>query len=1112
MTQHKHCMHKRNPLCAAMVLLFGSAFFPTHAASTDIANIPMAVSNMVTPNVLVVYDNSQSMDAYMNGTLVSGNDPTTRGNIGRQVMRTAIGTYRNAFNWGLMTYGMTGAPGLYNTYAYYLGSNTGMVFTDDCSGYVAGNPPTVGVSATNGNRRCIANPQPFVGGNYVTYDKTGDDADIQDVLYTTGVYTGLWGLTAGAGTSYNMYTQHKVASGNSWSAGAFTGSLGTWGFTPTDAGFLSSNPPMTRQVYSPRGWGYNQDITGSGKLDEQVSVDSAAHYNTLIAKLANETNGATGEIKNGALFTPLRGTLQSAKTYYSTSLSGKTSPVGYACQQNFVMLVTDGLPTGDTAGNLYSAADRGNTCTWNTTSNNCTTGTFGTAATDAITAANNLRTTTVSGFTSTNKDGTGSITGKYDVQTYVVALGDTVANANALSVMNAMAYNGGTDLAIPANNATAFANAIQHISDDITAKVGSAAAVAVANAHVTSSDNASYASSYNSGTWTGDLDSNAIDVNTGIPSTTSLWTAGKASTQLDLRTSANRFIATSTDTAGACGANCGVQFQPVTAATATKLSAAQQTSLNTPSTTDGAAVLAYLRGDRTGETTTYRARAHLLSDMVNGEPVVVAAPSATYADSGYNAFKSTNSSRTRMLFQGANDGMLHAFVATTGAESWAYIPNLVMGTLNNLSHKTGFTHKYYVDGTPEFGDVDFNNIDGNTSGGDWRTILVGGLGKGGRGYYALDISTPTATSEIDVKNKVLWEFPNSIASSTARATAVLNMGYSFGKPILVKTAAKGWVALVTSGYNNGTNPGDSGGDGVGHLYVINPKTGDLIKDIPTAGCATTPATSPCGLAQISTLLPISGNTVDYVYGGDLRGNLWRFDFTGGSSASWTVAKFTTLVDSVGTYQPITTAPALSLVDGQRMVQVGTGQYLGDTDVTGTSGANSAASQTQTLYGLQDLLVALPTPLRTNLQQQTYTTSGGQRTFTNNPVGYPTVKGWYVDLGAGERINTQCGIALDNVVCTSNTPSATKCQPGGSSWQYVLNSKTGGRANRDPNTFSGTFLGTVLASRPVIVTNASGQQFSIVRKSDATDSVTKLPPPPVPTLSTFKRTSWRQIFQ
>lgn len=1083
-------------LAATSALILGQPLTMAHAASTDIANVPMAVSNSVTPNVLVIYDNSESMDAYMNGTLVSGNDPNTRGNIGRSVMRDAIATYRTAFNWGLMTYGMKTSPYLLNTYAYYLGSDLGMVFTDDCVGYVAGNPPTPGNSATNGSRRCVANPQPFTGGNYVTYDKTGDDGDILDVLYISSVYTGLWGLTAGTGTSYNIYTAHDTAAGDSWLPSAFSGSQGTWSFTPTDAGYLSANPPITRQLYTPRGWGYYADITGSGKLNEPVKVDSSSHYNNLQALLASETNSGTGEVKNGAVFTPLKGTLDSAKTYFSTTYQSQSSPIAYSCQQNFVMLVTDGLPTGKTDGTLYSAADRTNTYVapdW----------TFGTAATDAISSVTALRTTT-----NANK------ATPYDIQTYVVALGNTVDNANAMAVMNAMANVGGTGTALLATDTTSFQNAVTSITDDITAKTGAAAAVAVANAHVTSTDNASYASSYNSGTWTGDLNAYSIDITTGAPTTTPIWTAS-AQDQIDAKAPSARKIATSVDTAGTTG---GIQFQPTTASTTTKLSTAQQTLLNTPTTTDGASVLAYLRGDRSGETAgTYRKRAHLLADIVNAEPVVVREPSANYADTGYKgattAFKETNASRTRMVYQGANDGMAHAFNAATGAEEWAYIPNLVMANLNNLSQKSSFTHKYYVDGIQVSGDVDFSN-----AGTAWRTILVGGLGKGGRGYYALDVTSPTAADEAAVASKVLWEFPNSVINATKRASAILNTGYSFGKPVIVKTKAEGWVVLVTSGYNNGTNSGDSGGDGLGHLFVLNPKTGDLIKDIPTTGCSATPTSSPCGLAQISAYVEDSDvdNTTDFVYGGDTMGNLWRFDLSTSNKSTWAVSKLAVLKDSGGTKQPITTAPELAniLISGvaTRFVYVGTGQYLGNSDVPGSSSPNSHATQTQTMYGLVDTTTGtLPDPLRASLQQQTFTDSGTTRNVTNTSVDYTTKKGWYVDLpNTGERINTDPALALGALLFTSNIPSTTTCVPGGSSWLNFLDYKTGGLLTGSTETYSGISLGQTLASRPVLIQLPSGKVVALVRQSDATTKNVNVPLPP--SSASGKRVSWREIIQ
>ena len=173
------------------------------------------------------------------------------------------------------------------------------------------------------------------------------------------------------------------------------------------------------------------------------------------------------------------------------------------------------------------------------------------------------------------------------------------------------------------------------------------------------------------------------------------------------------------------------------------------------------------------------------------------------SDPGYDTFKSSTTgrgSRKKMVYQAANDGMLHAFDALTGAEEWAYIPALVLPALNNLTRVSGFTHKYYVDATPAFGDVDFGRTGGTIGTADWRTILVGGLGKGGRGYYALDISTADASdTETGIASKVLWEFPNSATASTA------NIGFSYSRPIIVKTKAQGWVVLVASGYNNGTD-------------------------------------------------------------------------------------------------------------------------------------------------------------------------------------------------------------------------------------------------------------------------------------------------------------------
>ncbi|TXG85813.1 MAG: hypothetical protein E6R10_11065, partial [Rhodocyclaceae bacterium] len=251
----------------------------------------------------------------------------------------------------------------------------------------------------------------------------------------------------------------------------------------------------------------------------------------------------------------------------------------------------------------------------------------------------------------------------------------------------------------------------------------------------------------------------------------------------------------------------------------------------------GANLVNYLRGDRTHEgvetdnTKYFRQRSHVLGDIVNAQVSYVTTPQYSYVDPGYDAFRTSNASRLAMVYVAANDGMLHAFAAkglaatealvTTaanaraaasldptnatkaadaatataaasaaiagdtqiGQEQWAFIPSFVMPNLYRLADKQyRDKHRYYIDSTPIVGDVCTANCS-NAGTAVWKTILVGGLGRGGRGYYALDITDPA-------NPKALWEFSDT------------NMGYSYGPPQIGKLSDGTWVVLLSSGYNN----------------------------------------------------------------------------------------------------------------------------------------------------------------------------------------------------------------------------------------------------------------------------------------------------------------------
>ncbi len=511
--------------------------------------------------------------------------------------------------------------------------------------------------------------------------------------------------------------------------------------------------------------------------------------------------------------------------------------------------------------------------------------------------------------------------------------------------------------------------------------------------------------------------------------------------------------------------------------------------LNTPSAVppDGASVLAYLRGDRSLEGSTYRTRAYLLGDIVSAPPVVMRGAAANFSDPGYASFAASVSSRSGVVFEAANDGMLHAFDAATGAELWSYIPGGVLARLNRLTDPA-YTHEYFVDAAPTIADVEA---------GGWRTLLVGGMRAGGVGYYALDVTSPGPSTETDLAAKVLWEFPNATTSASIRN----NLGLSFGRPILAKTRAYGWVVLVTSGYNN------TSGDGRGHLYVLDPATGALVRDIATsAGTAATPS----GLAHIAAYSadPQRDPLIDFVYGGDLLGNVWRFDLSGATTAAWTVTRLASLVDPAGIPQPITSRPELGLVGSSRVVVVTTGRLLGQPDITDT--------QVQSVYALVDDASATPliaTP-RIALARKTVTIgAGGVRTIPSDLVDLQTYKGWYFDFpGAGERGTTDPILAPGAVVFSTNQPSTTACTT--TSYLYVVGLATGGQmpsANFASGevVWAGKVISNALAAEPVVVEMPGGEMRGLTHASTTSVISTRLP---INATGNVRRITWRKILR
>ena len=70
----------------------------------NLSNVPLFLAPSVKPNLMVILDNSQSMDATMSGKIISGDNSETRSNIARGVLKSVLAANINSFNWGLSTF------------------------------------------------------------------------------------------------------------------------------------------------------------------------------------------------------------------------------------------------------------------------------------------------------------------------------------------------------------------------------------------------------------------------------------------------------------------------------------------------------------------------------------------------------------------------------------------------------------------------------------------------------------------------------------------------------------------------------------------------------------------------------------------------------------------------------------------------------------------------------------------------------------------------------------------------------------------------------------------------------------------------------------------------
>ncbi len=430
--------------------------------------------------------------------------------------------------------------------------------------------------------------------------------------------------------------------------------------------------------------------------------------------------------------------------------------------------------------------------------------------------------------------------------------------------------------------------------------------------------------------------------------------------------------------------------------------------------------IAYLKGDRSLEDSKgsgkLRDRRSPIGDIVNSSPIFV--------------------NETQTLFIGANDGMLHGVNASDGKVLFSYVPaGIDFAALGELSNPD-YGHRFFVDG----------QLDVTTRGqGQGRNLLVGALGRGGKGVFALDVTEPGSMGTSDV----LWD-------QTFQTGGDSDMGYVLAAPIVRESNDGRTIALVPNGIES------ESGRAVLFVYVLG-NNGAIQDTLKLYGGAQTGN----GMMAVNAADLDANGTIDTVYGGDLLGNVWKWDFSGESTASWVNAipgnsPLFTATDASGTPQPITGGFALAREPVTRRVFVsfGTGKFIADSDIP----SEDDTVQTQTLYGLIDEDAAISG--RSQLHERTIPYVGrdsknrAARAFESYSALPETARGWYVDLGVpadtarGERVVTAPTVNGRALWVSTMIPLPGKgCEPQGSGYLNALDVFTGTNPASGGDTFT-----------------------------------------------------------
>jgi type IV pilus assembly protein PilY1 len=541
----------------------------------------------------------------------------------------------------------------------------------------------------------------------------------------------------------------------------------------------------------------------------------------------------------------------------------------------------------------------------------------------------------------------------------------------------------------------------------------------------------------------------------------------------------------------------------------------------------------YLLGDRSREQPAgaFRTRTSAIGDVVNSDPLYIGKANFGNADADYTAFKDT--SNPNVVAMGTNDGAFRLIDGTTGVEKIAFYPQATIENMYKLAD-VNYTHQYYVDGPSAFGHVRASSTS------PWNTVVAASAGAGGKSFFALNASSTNYGS-----SSVLWE-------QNSNSTFGGLIGNITNKPLVAQINDNNVGAVIVG---NGANSTDD----KANLLVINALTGAFIRNCKPSDAANAVGN---GMTSVASLSLNNNGKIDYVYGADYLGNIWRMDPNQSScNAGSNAVKLFSAKDVTGKAQPITGELTITKAPAGKagyMLLFGTGKYATAADVANTD--------IQTMYGVWDDLGTSASFTRSNLLAYSFgaknanntrslanatTVNGGKAWYEATPAGASTYKGWMVDLScsgcpAGERFVDKVGLAgaSDNPIAyfLSYVPSSDPCKVGGGAWLTGIDPATGaynkaykGLEENSLFVSGATPRGLVIVTIPATSTTPASELIGVLTNkdpdagsevnpdksgantpgSDGSGTGIKLyegepPTPTTPATTQLRRQVWRQI--